>query len=152
MNNAPPTPPSFAYLDKIQSIKKQLQIFDILQAPHPTHAERLWLVGFLKYTGHSCNEVINIIDQHGEWADYNAHFTAYQVSTIFKMPYRKTNGNNKPRARKWDLTPTEVYRIKLARSAESHRELEKWMQENDVPVYDAAPDLEFDPAKMEQQK
>ena len=145
--------PSFCYLDKIYSIKKQLQIFDILQALHPTHAERLWLVGFLKYTGYSYNEVIDIIANHGEWGDYDADFTAYQVATVYKQPHH--NGNNtgsKSRVRKWDLTPTELYRIKLARSAESHRELTKWMQENDVPVYGAAPDLEFDPTKMEQEK
>ena len=142
-------PPSFCYLHKIKSIKKQLQIFDILQALHPTHPERLWLVGFLKYTGHSYNEVIDIIADHGEWADYDADFTAYQVATIFKQPHRKNNSaDSKRRVRKWDLTPTELYRIKLARCSESHRELEKWMHENDVPVYDAAPELPFDPTLL----
>jgi hypothetical protein len=34
------------YLNKIYSIKKQLQVFDILQAIRPTHEERLWLAGF----------------------------------------------------------------------------------------------------------
>lgn len=146
-------PPSFAYLHKIYSIKKQLQIFDILQALHPTHAERLWLVGFLKYTEYSYQEVIDIIRDHGEWGDYDEEYTAYQVATIYKLPHQEANRNtNKRRVRKWDLTPTEVYRIQLARSAESHRELTKWMEENDVQVYDAAPGLEFDPTKMEQKK
>ena len=152
---APPSPPpSFCFLDKIYSIKKQLQIFDILQAIRPTHAERLWLVGFLKYTGYSFNGVLDIIDKHCEWSDYDADHTAYEVATVFKQLHRTGNNNtdSKCRVRKWDLTRTEVYRIKLARSAESHRELEKWMQENDVPVYDAAPDLEFNPTKMEQEK
>ena len=153
MSKEEQAPPSYAYLHKIYSIKKQLQIFDILQAFHPVHAERLWLVGFLKYTGYSYNEVIDIIDKHGEWGDYNAEYTAYQVATIYKLSCsHRENTSNKHRVRKWDLTPTEVYRIKLARSAESHRELTKWMQENDVQVYDAAPDLEFDPTKMEQEK
>ena len=49
---APPAP-GFCFLHKIYSIKKQLEIFDILQATHPTHQERLWFVGFLKYTDHS---------------------------------------------------------------------------------------------------
>ena len=152
VEGAPPAP-GFCYLDKIHSIKKQLQIFDILQAIRPTHAEHLWLVGFLKYAGYSYDEVLDIIDNHCEWSDYDPDFTAYQVATVYKQPHRNNNGaDSKRRARKWDLTPTEEYRIKLARSAESHRELEKWMQENGVPVYDAAPELEFDPTKMEQEK
>lgn len=152
MNNAQAPPPSYAYLHKIQSIKKQLQIFDILQALHPTHAERLWLVGFLKYTGHSYNEVIGIIDQHGEWDDYNAKVTAYQVATIFKQPHRKTNGDSKRRARKWDLTPLEEYKIKYARSMEAHRINEEWMREHNIHIYDAAPELPFDASKMELEK
>jgi len=149
----PLPPPSFCYLNKIQSIKKQLEIFDILQAIRPTHAERLWLVGFLKYIGYSFDEVIDIIDKHCEWGDYDADYTAYAVATVYKQPHRTgSKTDSKPRARKWQLTSTEEYRIKLARSAESHRELEKWMQENDVPVCDAAPELDFDPTKMEQEK
>ena len=146
---APPAPPpSFCYLHKIYSIKKQLQIFDILQAIHPTHSERLWLAGFLKYAGYSYDETIKIIDEHCEWGDYNQDFTAYQVAKVFKQPPRNGNNTGKRRARKWDLLPTEEYRIKLARSAESHRELENWMQENGMPVYDAAPELEFNPALL----
>ena len=145
----PPPPPSFCYLDKIYSINKQLQIFDILQAIHPTHSERLWLAGFLKYSGHSYDETIKIIDEHCEWSDYNQDFTAYQVSKVFKQPHRiSSNTSTKRRVRKWDLLPTEEYRIKLARSTESHRELIKWMEENGVPIYDAAPGLEFDAAKL----
>ena len=146
---SPPPPPSFCYLHKIYSIKKQLEIFDILQAIHPTHSERLWLAGFLKYSGHSYDETIKIIDEHCEWGDYNQDFTAYQVSKVFKQPHRNNSTTgNKRRARKWALLPTEEYRIKLARSTASHRELQKWMQENDMPVYDAAPELEFNPALL----
>ena len=145
----PPPPPSFCYLDKIYSINKQLQIFDILQAIRPTHSERLWLAGFLKYSGHSYDETIKIIDEHCEWGDYNQDFTAYQVAKVFKQPHRtSSNTGSKRRARKWELLPTEEYRIKLVRSAESHRELQRWMQENGVPIYDAAPELEFDAAKL----
>lgn len=143
-----PLAPSFYYLHKIQSIKKQLEIFDILQAIRPTHNERLFLSGFLKYVGYSCKETIKIIDEHCEWSDYNQDFTAYQVAKVYKQPHRTGNTTGKRRVRKWDLLPTEAYRIKLARSAESHRELERWMRENNVPVYDAAPELEFDAAKL----
>ena len=140
-------------LAKIYSVKKLMGIHDILKAMHPLHAERLYLVGFLKYVGYSINEVCDLIDQFVEWEDYSQSTTQYQVSTVFKQPHRNTQSQGlRPRVRKWGLTPTEEYRIKLARSAESHRELEKWMQENDVPIYDAAPGLEFDPTKMEQEK
>ena len=148
---APPTP-SFCFLHKIKTIKKQLEIFDILQAIRPTHAERLWLTGFLKYVDYSYEETIKIIADHCEWSDYNQDFTAYQVAKVYKQPHRTGNNTGKPRVRKWQLTPTEAYRIKLVRSAEAHRELEKWMRANGVPVYDAAPELPFDPTKMEQEK
>ena len=100
----PAPPPSFCFLDKIYSIKKQLQIFDILQAIRPTHAEHLWLVGFLKYAGYSYNEVLDIIDNHCEWSDYDSDFTAYQVATIYKQPHRNNSSStgSKRRARKWD--------------------------------------------------
>ena len=151
MNNAnkgASKPPSFYYLHKIQTIKKQLEIFDILQAIRPTHAERLWLSGFLKYAGYSYEETLKIIANHCEWSDYNQDFTAYQVAKVYKQPHRTGNNTGKRRVRKWNLTPAEEYRSKYYRSMEAHRELEKWMQENDVPVYDAAPELEFDAAKL----
>ena len=145
-------PPSFAYLHKIYSIKKQLQIFDILQAIHPTHPERLWLVGFLKYTGYSHHEVIDIIDKHGEWGDYDKEYTAYQVATVYKQSWRPrdavNNNTSKRKARKWDLTASEEYRCKYYRTLSSHRELQQWLQENDVQVYDAAPELPFDAALL----
>ena len=145
---APPAP-SFSYLHKIYSIKKQFQVFDILQAIHPTHSERLFLAGFLKYTGHSYDETLKIIDEHGQWEDYDPSITVYQLATVYKQPHRtSSNTGSKRRARKWELLPTEEYRIKLVRSAESHRELQRWMQENGVPIYDAAPELEFDAAKL----
>ena len=151
MNNAnkeASKPPSFCFLHKIKTIKKQLEVFDILQAIRPTHAERLWLTGFLKYAGYSYEETIKIIDEHCEWSDYNQDFTAYQVAKVYKQPHRTSNNTGKPRVRKWQLLPTEAYRIKLSRSAESHRRNEEWMKENNIPIYDAAPELEFDAAKL----
>ena len=148
--------PNIFYLDKIYSIKKQLQVFDILQAIHPTHSERLFLVGFLKYAGYSCDEVCDIIDKHCEWSDYNHDISAYQVATVFGQPHRTGNGNGNGgthrRARKWQLTPAEEYRCKYYRTLASHRELQRFARENGVPVYDSAPELEFNPTKMEMKK
>lgn len=139
-------------LSKVYSSHKQIEIFDILNGIRPTHNERIWMVSFLRYAGYSYDEVVDIIDKHCAWSDYDPQLTQYQVSTIFKRSYRKGNNTSKPRARKWSLLPTEEYRIKLARSAESHRFFIKWAKENNVPVYDAAPELPFNPALMEQQK
>ena len=150
-DQAPPAPPpSFAYLHKIYSIKKQLQVFDILQAIHPTHPERLWLGGFLKYTGYSHDETFEIIDKHCQWEDYDLKVTSYQLATIYKQTSRPRDAviNSKRRARRWDLLPTEEYRIKLARSAESHRRNEEWMKENNIPIYDACPELPFNAALL----
>jgi len=135
-------------LAKIHSVKKLMEIHDILKAIHPIHAERLYLVGFLKYIGYSMQGVCDIIDQFAEWEDYSQSTTQYQVSTIFKQPYRKGNNTSKPRVRKWSLTPLEEYKIKYARTNESHRELQNWMRKNNVPIYDALPETEFDASKM----
>lgn len=141
-----PTP---FYLHKIYSIQKQLDISDILQAIHPTHAERLFMSGFLKYAGYSYDETFKIIDEHCQWEDYNPSTTSYQLATVYKQPHRPRTGNTcKPRARKWQLTPTEKYRCKYYRSLAAHRELQRWARENDIPIYDAAPELPFNPAKI----
>lgn len=140
-------------LSKIYSSRKQIEIFDILDGIRPTHNERIWMVSFLRYAGYSYDEVIDIIDNHCAWSDYDPQLTQYQVATIFHLPHRNNSTtSSKRRVRKWDLLPTEVYRIKLARSTESHRELQRWAKENGVPIYDACPELPFNPALMEQQK
>ena len=141
--------PSYSYLHKIYSIKKQLQIFDILQAIHPTHNERIWAVSFLKYAGYEIGEVLKILNEHAEWEDYSQSTTQYQVESIYKQPHRNSdNIVSKPRARKWQLTPAEEYRCKYYRSMEAHRINEEWMREADIPIYDACPELPFNPALL----
>jgi hypothetical protein len=132
--------PSFLF--KVYSPSKRTEILDILRAPNPTHYERLWLVGFLKYIGYSYEEVLQIIELLCEWSDYNPEITAYQVRSVFKIQRnpngngRKNNGNGKRRPRKWDLTPYEVYRNQYARSQENTRKLESWLREHGLPVYE----------------
>lgn len=123
------------YLDKIKSQKKKFEVFDILQAMNPTHHERLWLVGFLKFVGYSSWEVCAIIDDHSAWTDYNAEITSYQVATIFKAKPQKTHSTAKRRSRKWDLLPAEEYRIKFYRSIENHRRTVEILKANGKPVY-----------------
>ena len=103
------------YLNKINSDKKAIECANIIEASHPTHSERLWLAGFMKFAGYSMPEVLDIIREHAQWADYKPRTTAYQVGTIFR--HRQVGTHNHkyrttPRVRKWDLTPVEVLRIR----------------------------------------
>jgi len=104
------------YLNKINSDKKAIECAAILEAGHPTHAERLWLVGFMKFCSYTMIEVLDIVHQHCQWADYNERLTAYQVGTIFGRYPQSTMNHAAPRVRKWDLRPVEVLRIKRQKS------------------------------------
>jgi DNA primase large subunit len=107
------------YLNKVNSDKKALEVAAVLDACHPTHSERLWLAGFLKFCGYSMAEVRDIIREHAQWADYNERITSYQVGTIFHQ--RQVGTNNRKyrmdsRPRKWDLSPVEALRIRRQKS------------------------------------
>jgi hypothetical protein len=107
------------YMNKVNSDKKVIELAAILDACHPTHAERLWFVGFLKFCGYSMIDVIDLIHEHAQWGDYNERITAYQVGTIFhqhKVGTNHTKYRTDFRPRKWDLTPVEILRIKRQRS------------------------------------
>ena len=100
------------YLNKINSDKKAIECAGVLDASHPTHSERLWLVGFLKFCGYSMVEVLDIIHEHAQWSDYNERQTIYQVGTIFGRYPQRTMNHSSRKPRKWDLTPVEVLRIR----------------------------------------
>jgi hypothetical protein len=107
------------YLNKINSDKKAISCAEILDALRPIHSQRLWLVGFLKFCGYSMIEVLDIIHQHCQWADYDERITAQQVASVFHQrqvgtTYPKYRTDSRPR--KWDLTPLEVLRIKRQKS------------------------------------
>lgn len=104
------------YLSKVLSDKKALELAAILEAVRPTHAERLWLVGFMKYAGYSMPEVLDIIREHSHWSDYDERTTAYQVGTIFHQRSERTQNHQTRQVRKWALSPVEVLRIKYQRS------------------------------------
>jgi hypothetical protein len=104
------------YLNKINSDKKAIECAAILDACHPTHSERLWLVGFLKFCGYSMAEVLGIIREQCHWSDYNERTTAYQVGTVFHQRPQRTQNHQTRQVRKWDLTPTEVLRIRRQKS------------------------------------
>jgi hypothetical protein len=104
------------YLSKVKSDKKALEVAAILDACHPTHSERLWLAGFLKFCGYFMPEVLDIIREHAQWADYDERITTYQVGTIFHQRPQRTQNHTIQKARKWDLTPVEVLRIRRQKS------------------------------------
>lgn len=147
-------PINFFSLDKVFSTNKQAQIIDILQHFNPTHAERLWLCGFLKYTGYSYEETVNIIDKHCQWTDYDSGITAYQVATVFKQPHKRYNNTNccskccKRKPRKWDLTPLQAHRIQCARTTETNRTLDAFLHAAGKPIFDSLPNVAFDGRKV----
>jgi len=104
------------YLNKINSDKKAIECANILEAMHSTHAQRLWLCGFMKFCGYSMPEVINIISKYCRWVDYDARTTAYQVSSIYHQRPAITQNHSSPRPRKWSLSPLEVLKIRYQRS------------------------------------
>ena len=104
------------YLNKVVSDKKAIECANILEACHPTHSERLWLVGFLRFAGYSMPVVLDIIRVRAQWADYNERITAYQVGTIYHQRPQRTQNHSAPRSRKWNLSSVEILRIKYQRS------------------------------------
>lgn len=111
------------YLNKIKSDKKAIECAAILEAGHPFHNERLWLVGFLKFCGFSITEVLDIIQEHAQWADYDERVTSYQVGTVYHQRPQRTQSHSTPRPRKWSLSQTEILRIKYQRSISLSKQL-----------------------------
>ena len=111
------------YLNKINSDKKAIECAAIIEAGHPTHSERLWLVGFLKFCGYSMADVLDIIREQCQWADYNDRVTSYQVGTIFHQQPQRTQSQISRKPRKSDLTPVEVLRIRRQHSISLSKQL-----------------------------
>lgn len=104
------------YLNKIKSDKKALEVAAILDACHPTHSERLWLAGFLKFCNYSMTEVLDIIRVYAQWVDYDERRTAQQVASVFHQRPKQTQSIITWKVRKWDLSPVEVLRIRRQQS------------------------------------
>lgn len=120
------------YLNKVNSDKKAIECASILHAVRPTHPQRLWLVGFLKFCNYSMPEVLDIIREQSHWSDYNERVTAYQVGTIFHQRPQRTQNHITPKPRKWDLSPLEVLRIKRQKSISLSKQL---CEENNVVTF-----------------
>lgn len=66
-----------------KSPEKEYELLDILRKPKPSHNQRLYLVGFLKYIGYSFNETCQIIKNHRQWSDYDENETQRNVKSIY---------------------------------------------------------------------
>jgi len=73
---------------KLMPEKRYNEVMNILQKEEPTHYERLWVVGYLKWLGFTADEIMEIIDNHNNWLDYDRNITWYQICSVFKI---KTN-------------------------------------------------------------
>jgi DNA primase large subunit len=120
------------YLNKVKSDKKALELATILEAIHPSHSERLWLCGFLKYVGYTMTEVLDIIREHNHWVDYDEKNTAQQVASVFHQRPQPTQNRATPRPRKWSLSPIEILRIRYQRSVTLSKQL---CEENNAIEY-----------------
>ncbi|WAM22728.1 MAG: hypothetical protein OI715_01120 (plasmid) [Candidatus Methanoperedens sp.] len=69
-------------LDKIISERKREDILRVLHAVHPSHKQRLWLVGFLDYVGYNLPDILGIIASENRWKGYDRDKTAYQASSV----------------------------------------------------------------------
>ncbi|MCD6147902.1 hypothetical protein J7J18_00845 [bacterium] len=76
---------------KIMPEKRYNEVLNILQKEEPTHYERLWLVGYLKWLGFNVDEVMDIIDKHNNWLDYKRNITWYQICSVFKTKTKMPN-------------------------------------------------------------
>jgi hypothetical protein len=127
-----------ASLSLIRSDRKRAEVLEILHAANPTHAERLWFAGFLKFAGYTCEEVCEIIHQGCEWVDYDPRTTAYQVASVFHQPHRSSFGpRTTRRERKPILSPLQSYRISCARTSEMNRRITAELHRLGVPVYES---------------
>jgi len=73
---------------KLMPEKRYNEVLNILEKEEPTHYERLWVVGYLKWLGFTADEIMEIIDNHNNWLDYDRNITWYQICSVFKT---KTN-------------------------------------------------------------
>ncbi|CAG0971221.1 hypothetical protein METP1_01253 [Methanosarcinales archaeon] len=69
-------------LEKILSDRKRDGVLNVLHSVHPTHNQRLWLVGFLDYVGYDLPEILGIIASENRWKGYDRDKTAYQASSV----------------------------------------------------------------------
>jgi hypothetical protein len=73
-----------ADFSKVRSFEKRQELENIYHSQDPSHYERLWFVGFLKYAGYTLEEICEIIAFGAAWQDYDRNTTWCQVRSIFR--------------------------------------------------------------------
>jgi len=104
-------------LDKILSDRKREEVLNVLHSVHPTHKQRLWLVGFLDYVGYNLREILRIIDSENHWKGYDREKTAYQASSVITGK-RKTHGDQK---QKPEMTLDDLIKIFMSNTKPTGR-------------------------------
>jgi len=74
------------FLNRVFKEEKKKEIMAILESPNPSHYQRLWMTGFLKYAcGYTNQQVFDIINRFNRWSDYDPNVTRYQVESVKKQ-------------------------------------------------------------------
>lgn len=102
MNNA---------LSRVISSRKRQELLDVLHKPHPSHNQRLWLVGFLRYVGYSESEIRGIIHSENRWRNYVKQQTAVQVHSVTTRRPRAGHRGGTPPKMKNELTIYDLIEI-----------------------------------------
>lgn len=59
------------------------EVREVLTASDPAHNRRLWLAGFLSdAVGMSLREIVQLIDRHNRWVDYDRAITERQAESV----------------------------------------------------------------------
>lgn len=83
-------------LDFIYNPQRRRELENILRSRRASHAQRLFLVGFLhNVVGLSSSDVLDVIDKYNCWEDYNKELTQYQIEGTLKGIFVPVNGMQK---------------------------------------------------------
>lgn len=89
-------------LSRVISFRKRQELLDVLHRSHPTHNQRLWLVGFLQYAGYSESEIRSIIHSENMWRNYVKPIAAIQIHSV--VARRRHRGTGESYGRLFCLT------------------------------------------------
>lgn len=91
------------HLVRSKDYKKRVR--SILKLSRPSHAARMWMVGYLQSCGYSIPEIQGIIDDFNTWKDYDADYTEYMLVT---MVTRDTSLGSRSTLRRGDFPVRHV--------------------------------------------
>ena len=102
------------------------EIMSILQKSDANHSTRLFLTGYLQWIGFTAEEVMQIIDKHNQWLNFDSGMTWYQVCSVFKVKVHLPRGTRRRRARKQELPSLSISQQKRIQKAIDMMDREKW--------------------------